>query len=676
MPTTPTNNPVPSESPRDLKFNAGKIDEFVTSIVNTYIDRFGLEHYTVKGLENLVRQLIGTLGWVPFGTFEAGATLTNATQTLKYEADGNYYRWDGDFDKAVPEGSTPDSTGGVAQGAWVNVTDLTLRSELGLPFSASVASVTNHVTLEMYSALGNGTTDDKVAIDDAINAGESIFLRHDKKYLSSDYENKYGTKLAGGGAIVKPTIGGLQRLNTYADENQRISALENLATWYRALFDQLNNPTRPLTILFSGDSTTAGDGTISGYRIDELVKAGMFHEGTSPAHGLNVVNAGHSGAMTAHWADTYVDADIATSPDLYVLRWGINDPGYLRADGSAAPLDSGQQFPGRRTSHDFIDSLRKGLGKIRAVHGFQHASILLMTPSSTWDIPNARDPMWYETIKNGILQAARDYQCAFIDTYALLQDTRSLANILMDDPFGDGRGIHPNSAMNPVIAGYIVDAISPRGIARKLARNSVISVSGVERPTLMTDTGSAFNHGIHMSRALSANSWPVDGSVLTIRYPDEVMLQINSAYQLGSSGYTYIRSGRAASLSGEAEGWNPMHILCTSPDPINVTPSEGYAMTPGTELKAARSGAVVTFTTGFVEKTVAGVIGAFTSICEIPLGFRPVRDPAHGTAVIWDGGTGFESVPFRIRNSGMVELLRNSTISATRIHLNISYDIR
>lgn len=31
MATTPTNLPVPSESPRDLKFNAGKIDEFVTS---------------------------------------------------------------------------------------------------------------------------------------------------------------------------------------------------------------------------------------------------------------------------------------------------------------------------------------------------------------------------------------------------------------------------------------------------------------------------------------------------------------------------------------------------------------------------------------------------------------------------------------------------------------------
>ncbi|MCU2485603.1 hypothetical protein N8Q55_25170 [Enterobacter hormaechei subsp. steigerwaltii] len=53
MATTPTNLPVPSESPRDLKFNAGKIDEFVTSMGWTYTDRFGNQHYTVEGIDLL-----------------------------------------------------------------------------------------------------------------------------------------------------------------------------------------------------------------------------------------------------------------------------------------------------------------------------------------------------------------------------------------------------------------------------------------------------------------------------------------------------------------------------------------------------------------------------------------------------------------------------------------------
>ncbi|KGA31103.1 hypothetical protein KS43_19335, partial [Pectobacterium odoriferum] len=125
-----TNNPVPSTAMQDLSDNAQIVDEFVNSIALTTLDRLGVERYTLTGLENLIRQVIGTLGWIPAGTFEAGATLTDATQTLKYEADGNHYRWDGDFPKAVPASSSPASTGGVANGAWVNVTDLTLRAAL------------------------------------------------------------------------------------------------------------------------------------------------------------------------------------------------------------------------------------------------------------------------------------------------------------------------------------------------------------------------------------------------------------------------------------------------------------------------------------------------------------------------------------------------------------------
>ncbi|MFB4511914.1 hypothetical protein ACE3I5_12260, partial [Enterobacter hormaechei subsp. steigerwaltii] len=64
MATTPTNLPVPSESPRDLKFNAGKIDEFVTSMGWTYTDRFGNQHYTVEGINYLSQQAMAAFGYV------------------------------------------------------------------------------------------------------------------------------------------------------------------------------------------------------------------------------------------------------------------------------------------------------------------------------------------------------------------------------------------------------------------------------------------------------------------------------------------------------------------------------------------------------------------------------------------------------------------------------------
>ncbi|WP_313355461.1 tail fiber/spike domain-containing protein [Kosakonia cowanii] len=127
MATTPTNLPVPSEAPRDLKFNAGKIDEFVTSLVNTYVDRFGKEHYTIEGLRWLAQQAIAEFGWIPVGTFQAGATLTLPNQLLKNTTDGEYYRWDGSFPKTVASGSTPSSSGGVGIGAWLSVGDATVR---------------------------------------------------------------------------------------------------------------------------------------------------------------------------------------------------------------------------------------------------------------------------------------------------------------------------------------------------------------------------------------------------------------------------------------------------------------------------------------------------------------------------------------------------------------------
>lgn len=54
MSSTPTKNTVPSESYDDLRFNAGKLDEFVTSPDDEYTDRLGIAHLTARGLQNSV----------------------------------------------------------------------------------------------------------------------------------------------------------------------------------------------------------------------------------------------------------------------------------------------------------------------------------------------------------------------------------------------------------------------------------------------------------------------------------------------------------------------------------------------------------------------------------------------------------------------------------------------
>ncbi|MEX0389237.1 tail fiber domain-containing protein [Citrobacter portucalensis] len=132
MATQPTNLPVPSESPRDLKYNAGKIDEFATSEDHVYVDRFGDEHRTIAGINYDANQAMLNYGYITKKSFEIGATLDTPNTVLQWESNGEFYRWDGDWSqpKVVPAGSTPDSTGGIGEGKWVGIGDASLRADL------------------------------------------------------------------------------------------------------------------------------------------------------------------------------------------------------------------------------------------------------------------------------------------------------------------------------------------------------------------------------------------------------------------------------------------------------------------------------------------------------------------------------------------------------------------
>ena len=160
MATTPTNLPVPSESPRDLKFNAGKIDEFVTSENHVYVDRFGDEHRTIAGLNYDANQAILNYGYITKDSFEDGSTISLANECLRWKSNGEYYRWDGILPKVVPPGSTPDSTGGIGDGKWVSVGDAALRTELSNGKFRSDALAVKYVP----GVVIDSTTDNRAAV--------------------------------------------------------------------------------------------------------------------------------------------------------------------------------------------------------------------------------------------------------------------------------------------------------------------------------------------------------------------------------------------------------------------------------------------------------------------------------------------------------------------------------
>lgn len=212
MATTPTQNQVPSESPIDLKFNAGKIDEFVTSFSQWYVDRFGVQHYTIEGMRWLAQQAISAFGYITLDSFEDGNTLTLPNQVLRLESSGEYYRWDGAFPKTVPSGSTPSTTGGVGPGAWLGVGDAALRSELasdiGDPLVSSrkvkvtpqgtLAEMQYYVTPEQFGSYVDENTEFTYAVQAAIDyaaAHPGVYVKGtDKVYGVGALNVKVGVK--------------------------------------------------------------------------------------------------------------------------------------------------------------------------------------------------------------------------------------------------------------------------------------------------------------------------------------------------------------------------------------------------------------------------------------------------------------------------------------------------
>lgn len=128
--------------------------------------------------------------FIMVSSFEKGGTLTRINEFLLYEADGQFYRWTGSFPKNIPINSTPHSSGGIGIGKWEIIGDTLIKSNLintdnillgdamiGVrqPFVGSIARTqhdknTDFISVKDFGAIGNGITDDTLAIINAVEA--------------------------------------------------------------------------------------------------------------------------------------------------------------------------------------------------------------------------------------------------------------------------------------------------------------------------------------------------------------------------------------------------------------------------------------------------------------------------------------------------------------------------
>lgn len=550
----------------DIEKFANSFDKDTNQFISQYVSRLpennGKTVKTISGITNEVYSKIIMTPLTSDGQWLSGESFDQYNQYMVYN--GTPYK--PKYSTTLPYLSTTTPDFDFVE----PFTDLT---------SANISKYTNIIFADEASLLSGNSIDGRMIthtennnyITLSRNEDDDLFSHH---WSVSSTETPNGhTKLDLGGGLTAVMVGVHGENNNfiqntaYADPlNRFMFGMEYSYALVKSFYDFPSTFAVP-QIIHSGDSTTAGDNA-GGF--DPSVVMYNYCEN----YGLpsQQINAGHSGQDTVAWNSTYVDSDIATYPNMncYFVRWGINDG----------------------ASHGNVDTyetaLRSGLTKLRAFKGLADLTIVLMSPSSTYDPQNNRDEKWYESLAGIIKKAARDFQCVYFDTYAMFRDSYNGAGIYLDNPYSDGRGIHPSKEFNSVIynelAKYLFGSLS--GLKRNLNRYSNIASS--QFMPSETVPVSDYHYGRSIFRAITANGWPLDGSVITEKSADGILVQKNIEYPASSAQRVYERIGSV--VDGVFSSWRKHGIFLLSY-------ASGWEPTPGLEpLRIHLSGQMATVT--------------------------------------------------------------------------------
>ncbi|WP_273839322.1 hypothetical protein [Providencia rettgeri] len=207
MTTYNTGNKVGSAAVKDLFDNSENLDKAVNDRENeTWFDRLGAERVSLFGAEKKNERLVEKFkndalnailaaGYAPVGTFQDGAEVKNFNETVLWkipDGDGEYYRWDGDLPKLVPENSNPELTGGIKSkdnpnGLWVSVGDASLRTELKSNSGASIVSTENGESVQdnlnvLSKKLGEVSSNSKLGSLANVRIIKELPTRPEKEY--------------------------------------------------------------------------------------------------------------------------------------------------------------------------------------------------------------------------------------------------------------------------------------------------------------------------------------------------------------------------------------------------------------------------------------------------------------------------------------------------------------
>ena len=383
-------------------------------------------------------------------------------------------------------------------------------------------------------------------------------------------------------------------MNPQHDRTARVFGEEYLQAFHLKFSGEnginTSNVVEGKTIVYSGDSTVLGVGANLYRDPCTLLKYSAYGAGYA---GVTVLNRGQSGKATVDWDSTFVASDIAANPDLLVLRWGVNDPYY------------------GYTIDQFRAALRSGLTKVRAARTISQTSVVLMTPCSTNDKATGRDEVWHERINGIIRQAARDFQCTFVDTYAYLQDSHNGAAYM--DTQANGSHVHPLDVLYEKINRILADVIFPTHYIYGRSNNFHNLDSAVSPNPLGSDDPAVRQNGLTYER--NGGSSAINGQLITLRGPNQTAIQITHALP-------GITSGKGLRARTWFNGTNLAGWLGAS---TGVTFANGWADF-GLGYSGGRVQSTLDGRAGLFGLIKPGTTAAGTKLFSVPAWLAPISD--------------------------------------------------
>lgn len=523
----------------------------------------------------------------------------------------------------------------ISQGGTGAKTYIAAKANLGI----------NLLDAKDYGAIGDGTTVDTTSVNSAVavqNRGPVLLPNtgtpEATKYLVGNISNKFGVRFTGGGALVQTDpVGGIKQINFAQDTYYPHIGFEYLYAAYKKISGSQNGSATTLNVFVYGDSTVAGgNGEDPEYKVEQLLPLFFGKKGIP---NVTVINRGVGGSAIP---DLNAISDISATTKLFIIKYGINDGGNGRSDR----LDY------------FATTLRSKLAAIRATANgnLSNLSIILVGPNSTNDSPNNRNAYWYEQLRGIYLQAARDYQCAYFDTYSIMPDSYGLAGTVLDAPpsLATGVGIHPMNLGQAWIWGKLVDTYFNDASLYRFKLNSFVSFGVVNGKPPSTTLPTNYQRGINWYRGQLTDGYPIDGIVETDVSADSAAIQRNYGFNA-----TTVSKCLTRTFNVVGNTWNAW-----TGTPIALTGAGGW-----TAVRAEYRVSVDGFITISAYLTGGTTASGTTILTGLPADARPSAEKRF--AQCNDDGT---HTCVGVSNSGNIFLVGSSTNSAG-IHVNLSYYI-